>query len=834
MGPTEDHATLQKLLLLLAAAGASFLLPWKDETALTVLGEEPWSPVPAVLAASSSPRFISGVVRDEAGAPLGGVELLLTRCGSALDGLVDPLETDLDAGVLARGRSDAAGRFELALAHAGDIDLVARRPGRVDVVRPVDAALAVDHELVLVPGLSVTGRVVDDRGHGIVDARLATLRPGARPAFGELVRWLADAGIRSQADGSFRLGGFVHGRTADLVAWAPGRIARVVAGVQPGRPLDVQLGAAQALAGRVLDGAGSGVGGARVEALGALEAGLELVAERRTTSGADGSFRLDGWPDTFGRDALSPAIELNAWTSDGAGWARAELTVTAAGAGATLRLEPTPRQRIKIRAAGGAPIVAARVLVLTNGEPGSEQPGGALLCAALTDGRGETSLVMPADLGLRLRVERVGFLPRELEATDAATLELRLVRAGGISLELVDDRGCAVPNGFVRLVSGGDPTVAALRLDVDAAGRVRSDGIAPGVYRLGYEDGLSFGPVPSSTAAKAGGAGETPRIAIRAGRTLHARWSLTGGSVLDASIEQDGAPVAHALLGAAADPSDLALQLSTGAGTRRADTAGRARLFVRPTGPRVVFARRSERRPATAVRVEAGVAAQAFALELDDGGLSGAVASGGGEPVVCALVRLAPDGVGGVRRAPVPMAIQASSAAPMDWEAAFEVALGELAVRTDERGRFAFRGLPAGAYTLAISCPGYAPCFPRPLVIVAGEDLDLGEVRLEPQCGLEGRIADATQGGGYLRLFDEHGELVGQEMLDVSGGYRFDGLAPGIYRAQAVLADGKLLERELDVRAVGRCIGDFAAGPGEGKEVLLSGLGKFEEKGEAR
>lgn len=817
---TGDRAARRGLLLVAAGGLLAALLSPSAGTALLMLGEEPWSPVPAAPPASPSLPSVAGTARDERGAPLGGVEILLTRCGSALDALLDPLASDINACALARTTTDAQGRFELALPGAGSFDLHARRPGFVSALRALDAPGGSDVaglELMLAAGLSVHGRVVDEGGRGLADVRLAALSSGARRSFAELCAWLDAVGVRSEPDGGFRLGGFLHGRLADLVLWAPSRAARVVPGVQPGRTLSVLLPAAAELAGRVVDGAGRGVPGVRVEARALAAGGLGGVVETLATSAADGGFRMRGWP--AGR------AELQACAPDGSGWARVETSLAGDVARAVeLRLEPAPLRSLLLHTPEGAPLPAAPVRVLAG-------PGGVTLCSGRSDAAGVARLVLPAWPELRLRVEPAGFLPRELPPGPPGAedpLELTLERAGGLRLEVVDRGGRPVPNGYAVLAVPGEESGRATRLALDGAGRARSDELVPGVYGLAYADGLAFGPASPRAA-------DGPRLVIRPGRTLRARWSLADGCLLDCRISRSGVPVPRALVGAAADASDLALQLSAGTGPVRADGAGRARLFVRPAGPRIVFARASPRLPASAVPLRLAAGVVELVLELGTSVLEGSVVGAGGEPLAGALVRLAPDAVAGVRREPLPIVLQAASGQAVDWSSAFGVALGEVALRTDERGRYALRDLPAGGYALSVSSPGYAPAAPRSFAIATAEALAFDRGRLQALCRLEGRVgpdavAGDVRGRGRVQLLDARGTLVAQELLDEEGWYRFDGLAAGSYRARALLPGGVRLEREIEVLAAGCCIGDFVADPGEGARSPPSGPRALEEK----
>lgn len=162
-----------------------------------------------------------------------------------------------------------------------------------------------------------TGRVVDPRGRGIAGAQVFLAREGAESMAGDAcdcpvdVRPLLDCGCPAGAaqvaslvlrregelqpdltatadsDGSFRI---LDPPAGAFLVWAtaPGYAPAFRHGVEAGKRVELALGPAQTLWGKVVDEAGAPVPGALLTAVFSL-----LPRFQETTASADGSFRLD-------------------------------------------------------------------------------------------------------------------------------------------------------------------------------------------------------------------------------------------------------------------------------------------------------------------------------------------------------------------------------------------------------------------------------------------------------------------------------------------------------------------------------------------------------------
>lgn len=185
--------------------------------------------------------------------------------------------------------TDAAGRAESApLPWAGSVDVeVPAQPGWSwrSGSHPVPAgASAVEVALTVERAGTLRGRVTD----------AATGRPIAGASVG--LGWTHEVPVRTDGEGRYEHTGVPGDGYHDLSVRAAGyATAEVRFRGRPEGPLDVALATAATLTGRVVDGAGRPLAGARVLATGSRFDGAEQrVSIADTASGADGRFRLEG------------------------------------------------------------------------------------------------------------------------------------------------------------------------------------------------------------------------------------------------------------------------------------------------------------------------------------------------------------------------------------------------------------------------------------------------------------------------------------------------------------------------------------------------------------
>lgn len=255
-------------------------------------------------------------------------------------------------GATAEGRTDASGRVELALdADRRHVRVTAEADGYArEAARGIEPR-ATSQTLELSPTAGLAGRVTDARsGEPIKGASVGT-------------GWRLRDATTTDDDGRFELPHWSEASYAHLVVAAPG-YAPETRTVGARREIDFALLAGRTAVGRVVDGEGRPVGGARVAALGertTLEG--DMLSLGHALSGADGRFVLPG---------LRPDTEHT-------------LVVVADGFGRTLRVTPAgaaplelgdvvlaPARTVAGRVVDGAGEPLARVRVRLVGPFGAE------------------------------------------------------------------------------------------------------------------------------------------------------------------------------------------------------------------------------------------------------------------------------------------------------------------------------------------------------------------------------------------------------------------------------------------------------------------------------
>lgn len=203
----------------------------------------------------------TGTVRDQQEKPVAGAQITLvpTWDDRAAAGRMPPYflsrEKPLEA------ISGADGRFTIEHLQAGRFDLVARAAGFAPVQVPgleiqEGAKAASLGTVILHPGLSLTGTVVDPKDRPIAGATVQTGEgrsplPFAPP---ETSAWTASTG----PDGRFALSDLAAGQRLRITVSQDGYASRTLSGIElPSQPLRVVLSPAGRIAGRVVDEEGN-------------------------------------------------------------------------------------------------------------------------------------------------------------------------------------------------------------------------------------------------------------------------------------------------------------------------------------------------------------------------------------------------------------------------------------------------------------------------------------------------------------------------------------------------------------------------------------------------
>lgn len=385
---------------------------------------------------------------------------------------------------------------------------------------------------------TLAGRLLDEDERPLAAARLEIAWPpsaGREPATHEL---------RCDAEGRFRVDDVAPGDGIGLRVTAEGRVAASVEGVSlpPGgvsREVEVVLPRGAGLAGVLVDLEGRPIADAVVEALPRTEEDAGAAFADAVT-GADGSFRLDGLPET--EIVLRVALLGAPRPARFGPWAVTRGTLRDVGELRTFggfdlagRVDGAPEDVRVVATRDGREIASAPVVAGVFTLRGL--PAGDVEVHAVRDD--ETGASAPASLPSAWPVTLVWRSPPELRA------------------RLVDEGGGVVAVATVDLVPvGAEGAADPLTIDVrDAEGRV-SARVAAGRWRIEATDARGSSGALEVTVGRDGPAEPatvvlSPGVAVR-GRVVDAR----SGDPLEAAIVR-AVPVG----GGPAGPGDLVDEL---------------------------------------------------------------------------------------------------------------------------------------------------------------------------------------------------------------------------------------------------------------------------------
>lgn len=115
--------------------------------------------------------------------------------------------------------------------------------------------------------------------------------------------------------------------------------------------------------------------------------------------------------------------------------------------------------------------------------------------------------------------------------------------------------------------------------------------------------------------------------------------------------------------------------------------------------------------------------------------------------------------------------------------------------RSASDGSFELAGLPDGAFRVRATLSGSAPALSAVFTTGTTPNVELGTLRLSPQCVVGGRVVDTSGNGvarAVVRAESAAGDPGGVTASDADGAFRFDGLAAGTWTIRAVRAHGQL------------------------------------------
>jgi len=403
---------------------------------------------------------LSGVVTDSSGAPIEGARLVV-RGKLGFGGF--------PGGAFASDRSDEDGHFSIEDVAPGSLVLSAMAEGFLRQERTglevVAGETMDDLRVILEPGATVTGRVLDALGNPLSDARVSIVRDRMDFSIS------GGASASTDADGVYRMPGVPPGeRSLEAEHDGHQRQVRDLTVVVGENRLDFRLQAGASVSGRVVDEGGAPVAGALVSAS-AAGSGPTFRADGETTDDA-GAFQLEG---------LSPGSY--------------NVTARMEGYAATTLEEPVEITGGPVQ---GVEVVLSRGAVVTGRLLGAEleELAGASVIAGNFNRQDRMPLVGAVDYEGRFRIEGVPageWTLMALLADGLPAAQERFTVAPGQREASVDiDLGAAKASLRGRIRLGGEPLASAFVTlagqDTPARGFGRTD--HQGRFEIrGLEDG---------------------------------------------------------------------------------------------------------------------------------------------------------------------------------------------------------------------------------------------------------------------------------------------------------------------------------------------------------
>lgn len=711
---------------------------------------------------------LRGLVRDEEGRPLSGVEVTLSRpttfrgggrYGQASFSFMGP-------GGTPRRETGADGRFEFRGLKAGDYTLAATRIGlqrvSVDPVKVAEDRAPEPVEITLRPGVTISGFVRDRGGQPAAGWYLA-----ARPS-GDGSPMIGPGGLRTLeatgTDGAFVLEGLSDGGSYDLQLMGPSGLGPRRAGVTaPAEGLELTVGGHGELRGRVVDAEGGrpitdfevsfapdAQGGMRVVFAGPGSRGRG-PGQAQPVHAEDGSFLLEEvpagrWTITASAPGYQKGSAAGITLEEGGSIEGVELRLTR-GAAISGRV---------LEARGGRPVLDASVRASLAGARGAmslpmvRMGGGLLENEVMTDAEGRYELAGLAPGAWTLTATHADWTDTtvSVEVKDAPVVaDIRLGRGGSIG-GVVTAAGRPVPGAQVALTAAGQGvSMGPLGGNeqgslTDEAGRFRFDRVAPGRYSLG--------------ASLRNQASAPAEVVITGEEAREVALSLGEGAVIRGAVSGLAENARANVTVSASGPEQFFATTRTG-------PDGRFELVGVPEGPIHLNARAgdflsSSRMANATVAIAPGQTEAAVEIVFEAGFRVDGHVTRAGRPVPEVMVFAAPTSGGGRNSA---------------------------VAQTDEAGAFALEGLQEGEYSINVSASRpTAPITRR--VAISGDttvDLELPAARI---AGVVLEAGSARPLGDVALQIDDEGaggmRFMSGAASDSSGRFAFEDLEPKEYR----------------------------------------------------
>lgn len=767
--------------------------------------------------------LLAGVVQDENGQPVAGVKVAaqLGAMGfSVRSNSTSAVDGTFSVGKLRPGSWTLATKSNMFLPTTKKID--------VEAEQQVTGLV-----LVVKPGRTIAGRVIDDRGVGVAGMKVASQRK--RMVGGvDIQRFTTDEAAVTDELGNFKLAG-MEGKTATLRATGPGHTRVTLPNVETNtNNVQLRVERLATVSGIVVAPDGTPVVGTRVTAKSpSKNGGPRQLVEGLTDFDMPGSgpstktdelgkFVLEdvrpGMVTVKARGKTHLPVEL-----DGVSVAPAQQV-----SGLRLMVDVGAIVRITILDGQGRVIPNAKVTIKKAAEPvtrgfrmrvraevdqgsGGMVLGNRALGTALSDENGVATIMgLPAG-DVDAAVSHASYAPSAdnritMPASGAIERQISLQAPSFVDVVVTNTDGTVSVGTDVLLQepSGGQATRGSLpgledqglvaKKTTDADGKVRFGPVASGEYVAV----LSRGPksrgvggmmitvgnendqITSSAKQFSVGAGETASIKMQFPILARISGSVMGseGPVVGCIVELSNVDDTTGSAGLSGHQ-----ERTDADGNFAFEGVENGKYELRYGKPdQVVKARLALSVPPNTREVHRD-------LVLRTGSVRVLVLSNeDAEPVERAEVKLIRAGAAGAPRQPQrrQQIFMISITSDGDGEETSSMTFGQERVVTDDDGIAVFEDVPIGQYTLKVESSKYAPGEKKEVSVVELQLTDCGTIELTRGGQIRGRVTKA--GKGTMALVERR--LAGTEAWDqgemaMRGSYRLTGLAPGRYEVRA-------------------------------------------------
>lgn len=773
---------------------------------------------------------LAGVVRDENGQPVAGVKV------AAQLGAI---------GFSARSNSTSAadGTFSVGKLRPGSWTLATKSSSFLPTTKKVDVEAeqqVTDLVLVVKPGRTIAGRVVDDRGVGVAGMKVASQRKKIVGGV-DIQRFTTDEAAVTDELGNFQLAG-LEGNTATLRATGPGHTKVTMPNVETNtNNVQLRVERLATVSGIVVTADGTPVVGTRVTAKSPSKNG-------GATGLADGLIDFD----MPGSGSSSKTDEQGKFVLEGV--KPGVVTVMARGkthlpieqggvpvapaqqvSGLRLMVDAGAIARIKIVDDQGKAIADAEVIIqkvsgpVTSGlrmkarasasdDSGGVDIGQRALGSANTDEFGVATIMgLPAG-EVDANVTHASYAPSRKN-------RITMPAAGAIDRQIA----LQTPSFIDVVVTNTDGTVSVgtdVLLEVAGADQAAQPGAMPGFNGQGLVakkttdvgGNVRFGPVAAgeyvavlSRGAKLRGVAgmrmfvgndnekitsSSKQITVSAGETASVMMQFPVLARITGNVMGSDGPVVGCVveLTSVDDATGIA---GFGGDQERTDAQGNFAFDGVEHGDYEL--RYGKLDQVVKASLDLTVPPNTPEVHRDLTLLTGSVrvlvlSNDDAEPVERAEVKLIRAGAKGASRQPQRrnQVVLIGISSDGEGEETSSMTFGQERVMTDDDGIAVFKDVPIGRYTIKVESRSFAPGEKGDVAVVELQLTDCGTIELARGGQIRGRVTNAA-GKPTMAMVERR--LAGSEAWDhgemaMRGNYRLTGLAPGRYEVRARAVGG--------------------------------------------